>query len=349
MTIALMLVFAAAYAAVALIGMKYRPGKESFFDIHDTTVLKGIFCVLVVLVHVPEGYRNPIQDAMGSFAYIGVTFFFLASAYGLKWGAAHKPGYLKRFWLKRLPAILVPSFLSWFVCMAVSVPLGFSWLRFKYVALHAWVRVLLIFYFVFWLFYWLPEKMEKVKGLRAAGSFLRRYRDVFICLAVAAMSLMSKLTPVKPTDRWITESMGFAYGIILANVYDKYKGWANERWWTKCAVFLVLSAVLGVGYLKFKPVWFYGDYCLKIVLGIAILMLVLQAVRRVTLNNRALVFLGNISYEVFLIHDAIFTVLETKGYIKNSALFLFADIAITVVLAAAVRKLTEPIIRKLKK
>lgn len=70
-------------------GIKYEPKRE-IFNIKDTTVIKGIFCIIIVLVHIPSLYQNTIQDMIGSFAYIGVTFFFMASAYGLKYGIENK-------------------------------------------------------------------------------------------------------------------------------------------------------------------------------------------------------------------------------------------------------------------
>lgn len=48
---------------------------------------------------------------MGSFAYIGVTFFFMTSAYGLKVGAKKNPDSTKVFWRRRLPKLLIPMFL----------------------------------------------------------------------------------------------------------------------------------------------------------------------------------------------------------------------------------------------
>lgn len=72
-----------ALAGITLWGIKYDPNKNSFMSIEDTTFLRGFWCIIVVLVHVPEAYQNGIQDMLGSFAYIGVTFFFMTSAYGL--------------------------------------------------------------------------------------------------------------------------------------------------------------------------------------------------------------------------------------------------------------------------
>ena len=77
MTYLFMGLLVAAMALLFLWGLKKDPNKDSFMSMEDTSFLRGFWCIIVVLVHVPAAYQNTIQDAMGSFAYIGVTFFFM--------------------------------------------------------------------------------------------------------------------------------------------------------------------------------------------------------------------------------------------------------------------------------
>lgn len=41
-----------------------------FFNKENSNALRGFWCLIVVLVHVPGAYQNRIQDIIGSFAYI---------------------------------------------------------------------------------------------------------------------------------------------------------------------------------------------------------------------------------------------------------------------------------------
>lgn len=61
--------------ATLVIKTSFREGEKHFFDKDNSNALRGFWCLIVVLVHVPELYQNRIQDMLGSFAYIGVTFF----------------------------------------------------------------------------------------------------------------------------------------------------------------------------------------------------------------------------------------------------------------------------------
>ena len=159
MTYILMFIFIVLYAAIVLAGAKYLSGKEDFFDFYDSQMLKGLFCIIVVLVHIPSGYQNRIQDMIGSFAYIGVTFFFMSSAYGIKYGIKNKENYLKHFWRRRLIALLIPALMCNVVNVIFLVATGQDVQLVTFLNINTWVRVLLLFYLVFWLGHYLSYKL----------------------------------------------------------------------------------------------------------------------------------------------------------------------------------------------
>ena len=49
-----------------------------FMNKSSSDTLKGLCAMVVVMVHFPEAYQNTLQDAIGSFGYVAVTFFFLS-------------------------------------------------------------------------------------------------------------------------------------------------------------------------------------------------------------------------------------------------------------------------------
>ena len=89
-----------------------------------------------------------------------------------------------------------------------------------------------------------------------------------MCLIVLCFSLIDYFTDFKITSKWVVEPLGFAYGILAAKYADRIKAVIRERWFVKSICLMVLSAVTGVAYLKFKTVHIWGDYLLKIALGI---------------------------------------------------------------------------------
>ena len=110
----------------------------------------------------------------------------------------------------------------------------------------------------------------------------------------------------------------------------------------------LLGGITGVAYVKYKPVKFMGDYCLKIFLGFLLLMLILQLIRRIKIGNKVLAFLGSILYDVYLLHGIVFTIRVGVVRIDNSGAFVWSAVIITIIFAVIVKKISVPIIAVFK-
>ena len=96
--------------------------------------------------------------------------------------------------------------------------------------------------------------------------------------------------------------------------------WIKRRNLSPKIIFIVASLVLGVLYLKYKYVYFWGAYMLKIVLGVVLLMCLFLWSYRRNFNNRILLFLGGISYEIYLFH--------TTFYVAHERLFCTTGVSL---------------------
>lgn len=315
-------------AGLLLAGAKFRPDGARFFDRENSGAMRGFWCLIVVLVHVPAGYQNRLQDMLGSFAYVGVTFFFMTSAYGLRLAAEKRPESIRYFWRHRLPKLLVPCVLANAVRMAAYVAGGSRVSPWMLVRIGGWVRWLLVCYLIFWLCYrFLSEK----------------YRDWAVCGLAAVFSLA--VYGMKPdTTTWCPEVLGFAWGILLGRWKNRFTGWTDKGWLAKNAGLCLLAGILGVGYLMGKGIPFWGDYVLKIVLGVAILGFVLGLNTKISMGNRVSRLLGTISYEVFLLHDVSFFVLEKAFPGLNSGVFILMSLLVTAALSLAVQRISARIL-----
>lgn len=323
-------------AIATLCGVKYEPNKDGFMSIGDTAFLRGFWCIIVVLVHVPEAYQNRVQDMLGSFAYIGVTFFFMTSAYGLKYSIKKKPGYINHFWRRRLPRLLVPALIANAIEALISTINGNSISLLSFVNINNWVKVLLLYYVTFWLVYYIFPKFVRKSGY---------WQDVVMCLIVCGCSLIDRLTDFKITSIWTVEPLGFAYGIIAANHDGQINKWMKNKWAVKSICLMILSGILGIVYLKFKPVPIVGDYLLKATLGIAITVFIFTVLSKVKAGNRINGFLGGISYEVYLLHHAVFAlIMALDTEVMNSGLFILTSVIITLVLAWLLKSVSEHVI-----
>ena len=314
------------------------PVNEHFFDKNNTQAMRGFWCMVIILVHVPGVYQNPIQDLIGSFAYIGVTFFFMTSAYGLTLSRDRNPEGMKHFWRKRLPKLLIVPVLVILAFIAINILIfDDTYVIFGVFNSCLWVNWLLACYFAFWLSNMIFRKTKTTW-------------KIVTCVLVAALSLvMYVLREIGFVTfaTWAPECFGFIWGIVLASIRTQFVEKCKDKWALKWSLIAVVSVVLGVMYLMFKHVPFAGDYVLKILLGLAILCFMLVANTRIKFGNRINMFLGKISFEIYLIHSEMFLILERAHRWSSSGVFILADIAASIVLAILVHFIAEKIIERI--
>ena len=319
---------------------KYNPeGNAGFFDVQNTAAMRGFWCLIVVLVHIPSQYQNKIQDMIGSFAYIGVTFFFMTSAYGLSLAQMKKPESIKKFWRNRLPKLLIPNWasntlfaliflLAWGTAVNVST----------FLFIGGWVRWLMGCYLIFWLSRRFPWWNKY--GNWIAGILIVAVSVAFYCL---------KHFEIVTTTIWCTEIFGFLWGLLMAGQYEKIKNFFTKKWLLKVVISCLLALVLGVMYLLFKPVVFWGDYLLKIVLGAAILSFILILNSKIRIGNKIVGFLGDISFEVYLIHSFVFKLVARILPNVGSGVFIAASIAGTVFFSWIIHQACKILLKQLYK
>jgi len=118
-----------------------------------------------------------------------------------------------------------------------------------------------------------------------------------------------------------------------------------KNWWLSGILLCAVALVLGALYLKSKPIEFWGDYALKIVLGLSILAFVLYLNTRIDLKGKPLIFLGAFSYEVYLIHEAIFPIIDRMNTPLSSGWFILLCMSVSVVCAAVVHYIAKGLLR----
>lgn len=293
--------------------------KNRFFDVNTTTTMRGFWCLVVMLVHVPKLHQNLIQDLLGSFAYIGVTFFFMTSSYGLMLSIRKRnDAALKEFWKRRLPKLLFPMILVNILAFASDAVIGTASFR-TLLDFSDFVSQIIMFYLIFWLVFRIPAQRIAQTG-----------RTYILCVCVVIISLVIYATEDFCSLKWPTESMGFLYGILLAEYADIFIEKISKRWILSCVLSCVLALILGVFYLQVKYETFWGDYVVKILLGCSILVFVLSINTKYAIGNAAGRFLGKISYEVFLLHGLVFRWVDYVLGPIDSGLYILVSMIVTV-------------------
>ena len=165
----IMLGVAVFLAVVLFSGASAHDDGQHFFDASNSNALRGFWCLVVILVHIPAAHQNRIQDMIGSFAYIGVTFYFMTSAYGLKLQMRKAPSKINIFWRKRLPKLLVPCFTVNIISAFVTIITGGEITIVDLFRINRWVMWLLVCYAFFWLSY---RFIGGVQRLRCRAAYM---------------------------------------------------------------------------------------------------------------------------------------------------------------------------------
>lgn len=311
------------YLLVTILGCQCTIDSDYFFSKNYSTVIKGLCCIIVIFVHIPNKYGNKLQDTIGSFAYVCVTLFFMLSAYGLKWSMKNKKDYIKNFIRNRICALMIPYFIILLLRYICGFITGISGAEF--------VLVLLMFYIVFYISYKYINK---------------KYQDIVICIYVLGYSLIGRLCNIGIS--WYPESLGFMYGIIFANIINIFKAKASKHNINKIIILFLASIILGISYLKFKYIWFVGDYILKVILGITIILFLFVFTIYIKIGNKISRYLGKISYEIFLVHIFVINVFNRMNLNISSGIYIILIISITMILASILNIIDVTIINKIR-
>lgn len=308
-----------------------RGRNTNFFDKSTSASLRGFWCIVILLVHVPEAYQNTIQDLVGSFAYIGVTFFFISSSFGVMQGIMKKGNsYFENFWKNRLKRLLIPMLISnifmFLFILVTTKKCEFDLL----IQLTGWVRQLLYFYFIVWFVYRVAFK-----------KFSKNTKNIIICILVVIVSLATYFVGENSISGWPTEMWGCLYGMYLALNKEKIQDILSRKFFVLLPVFLITAGVAGLLYLKYKYIFFFGEYLLKVLLGLLINMVIFVYNSKFKIGNTVNRFLGKISYEVYLIHGLSFLIVDYFIPGINSGLFILLSIAITIVLSILINKIAN--------
>ncbi|WP_117879535.1 acyltransferase family protein [Aureibaculum luteum] len=300
-----------------------------------STMLKGLLAVGIVLHHLAE--KTNVIFIIDFFKYLGspiVSIFFFISGYGLLNSLLiKKSNYLNTFLKKRFTTLLTPFLLAIFtfqICayidnQSININLIFknlitgntdSLLPFSW-----YIFTIIFFYSIFYIVF------KTKQGALLYGIFIILFLSITYVIVLKYFNY---------GDWWYLSTFGFITGFFIKyfeNLIDKKM--LNFKYILLIVVIiLLLIPILGV--------YSYLSMCLY---PIATFLFLKQFYFP---RNKSLLFLGKISYEIYLIQGlSIFFLRGNHIFITNDYLYIILTIIITIPLAIILNWFSKIIIKKL--
>ena len=276
-----------------------------------------------------------------------VGFFFFMSGYGLTCGLLQKKNYLQGFLSKRLLNIIAPYVIVAIVWIGLEIigggggqtptraiaeaftiryiqPLWFIWVI---------IAVYIVFYAVF-------NHTEINVGA---------YWFAVITIAYILISAF-----VNPRDEMYASIIGMPLGILWAMYERKIDSYFEIGFLRKEIVAIVAFAILFIGRLTLSVVGFDNQLfqsVLRNIITIAFIVPLIELLKKVKIQKRFLIWLGTISYEIYIIHPFILYFFEketTEGKQVGNLEIVLWTIGLTLLLSSVLQIVQDNLVRKVK-
>lgn len=315
--------------AFYLIGFAKRPGKFQWMDRNYTTAIKGFSILTVVWAH------SGAQLSVGRIQFIagiGVALFLVCSGYGLE--ISYEKKGLQGFWKKRLLGVCLPFWLIEAVGLLITGALSVKTYLFDFFFLkpatgYGWfMGYIIICYFIFYAVKQFVPAENRMPVL--VGVFVTWFVLESVFFADSDMPFLRA-----------RQMMSFPCGVLLAKHKEKI-----EEALTKTKSVLILMgggtlclffmAVTQLHMVKVLPYLVSNMMAIFTCLPMAIGVLVFGKAFSGFFENKMLLRVGEISYEIYLVHA--FTLNLVKPLFANILIFIVVTYIFAYILHMGMRK-----------
>lgn len=312
-------------------GCIWQDNYENYLVKDQTNMIKAILSIIVIFHHLSEYFEEGAINAFSHAGYVAVGCFFFFTGYGsVKQYVSKKEMYVKGFLKKKITNIIVPYmivsalyfFYDCFKSRELLSIFDLFWRPFTvhYIASNCWYMVVLIyFYLAFYIMLLIIQECKiNYKIVLLSGTLL------FIIGYFVFYRYWGYIHDEVLGLHWIYSIFAIMFGVVWAIWENKVKDYLLLLSIMSFACILVISiyeAYTG-------DLWNIYLYNIKVVCFV-ILMLFFSSKIQIQ-NSIVLSFIGDISYEIYMIHGLVIKGLVDCG-VKDVSLDEFG--ILTVLLA----------------
>lgn len=308
--------------------------ESSIMNRENSQGFKGLMALLIVFAHVSHEYTFPFSTEGKPYGMVVVGLFFFFSGYGLmKQYIVRGYEYTNGFLIKRSGKLL-PSFIL-VLCIAISLDfiadiqvLEVGGGKIGYILVpNSWYVYVLFYYYILFVI---------------STKFIANPKSIVYVLIGCTFLLIFITYIIGLGDWWWKSSFSFNVGTLLPIFERKYGNIVTLKMEKKifCTLFVLISIciipnIFVFGFQKFRTL-------LLIILTTFLPLFLYFAFKKIAFKNHKIPsFLGSISYEVYLLHGVVLTVVlniipDTKPVFSIAIIYF-----VTIVLALPISKASK--------
>lgn len=296
--------FIVALIALPIIGIKVSKAGfgDNYLSLQQTNQLKGFFALVVILHHLAQrtkgGVLFPFFNHVG---YLAVSIFLFISGYGLMLQyMKRKEEYIKHFLSRRLLKVVMPyliaiviyyvSYLIIGLEMSITIALKTFLTGYPIVA-HSWyVLAIIFFYLVFYL---------------SARLFKNHYNYMIIAVLAGSVLYCIICNKMGFGTWWYNTCICFLLGMIWAIYEKQISAWLDKRWLISFLISLGGAVLFYQLARKYSHIGLQYHLTTHYLSSIFFCFTVIIAGKKLQFENKLLKYLGDISYETYLLHGLV--------------------------------------------
>ena len=306
------------------------------FEQKQALALRGISSVEIMMGHIGLATGSVVLYPNRKAGILFVGIFFLLSGYGVAYCTEQKTDYLKHFLINRAVKILLPAYFIKILLTPLQFVLTNTGEQFAvhlvsfFTALNWYVWEQLFFYLIFWLAHKIaPHYLEIIVGIVSA---------VFIGAAY-----------IQGIDNpWYGSSLCFVLGLCIYKFEKRNATFGHVRYCMLIGglAFVLLASMAAFFLLGNNSV--LGNPIARNTASVSFCIITVLLLHKFRVVNSASVLLGRCSYEIFLIHPYILSILG-KLSIESKVLQGILTVVVTIILAYFIHLLIEKLLAGLKR
>ena len=303
------------------------------FSVETSQSLRGFSAIEIMFGHIGIATQNVLLFANRKAGILFVGIFFMLSGYGLIYSLQNKENYINYFLRKRFLKIFIPAYIVYLIIVFINLS------RFQI----PFEVVEILKYVIGYHFAGMNWYVVELIGIYIIFQIIYKYISIhYANLIFLVISMLFTVIAffIDLDNPWYGSTLCFNIGLFYGEYKENINRYFQRKFWIKN---ITCICILLLGILGFF-LWdntFLGNVLFRNLASIFWVFWLISILQKVNFSSKLCGFLGEFSYEIYLIHPVV--ILLLSNFI-HPLIFSILCIVITIAVAWMFHKLLKIIL-----